>query len=97
MKFMKYRLDASTEFKHSGNILNCADNSTINPLNFVITSQMRNIKTGEVHTVGVQKDGVYVQFSLPPNSLQLGTYEWRIYLKNQMVSWVTARTVVEVI
>lgn len=94
---MKYQLDANTEFKHSGSILNCKDNSTLNPLHFVITSQMRNIKTGEVHTVDVQKDGVYVQFSLPPNSLQAGTYEWRIYLKNQMVSWATARTVVEVI
>ena len=94
---MKYRLDASTEFKHSGNILNCVDNSTLNPLHFVITSQMKNISTGEIYTVNVLKDGVYVQFSVPENTLKKGHYEWRVYLKNQMVSWTTATTVVEVI
>lgn len=94
---MKYQLDANTEFKHSGNILNCADNSTINPLNFVITSQMRNIETGKTHTVKVLKDGVYVQFSVPANTLERGQYEWLIYLKNQMVSWAAPRTVIKVI
>lgn len=94
---MKYRLDASTEFKHSGNILNCADNSTLNPLHFVITSQMKNISTGEIYTVNVQKDGVYVQFSVPANTLERGQYEWLIYLKNQMVSWAAPRTVIKVI
>ena len=94
---MKYRLDASTEFKHSGNILNCADNSTLNPLHFVITSQMKNISTGEIYTVNVLKDGVYVQFSVPANTLERGQYEWLIYLKNQMVSWAAPRTVIKVI
>lgn len=93
---MRYQLDKTMRFRHSGTILNCADDSILNPLDFVITSSVTDIKTGETHKVTVNKDTQLVEFTLPANTLSAGTYEWCCYLRNNTVNWRTPKVLIEV-
>lgn len=93
---MRYRLDGSMEFWHSGNILNCASGLILNPLDYIITSNMLNIKSGNNYAVTVIKNDTLVEFSVPAGTLAPGLYEWHAYLRNDLVSWQTPTVLVEV-
>lgn len=93
---MRYQLDSNTPFRHSGNILNCANDEILNPLNFSITSYFINIKTRESSAVTVTKNAELVAFDVPADTLDAGTYEWRVYLNNNQVSWTAPTVLVEV-
>lgn len=93
---MRYQLDNTMRFRHIGTILNCADNTNLNPDDFTITSDMVNIKTKERHAVTVRKDGELVEFTVPPDTLTDGLYEWRCYLSNEQVRWGSPKVTIKV-